>query len=125
MATRLGVFVQSLDKSGKVSGPNATACYEAELKEVLRENLQLKAELRRAQEERGIYSRVLRQKPGVKYPFILQHQDRYAVQPVCRLLGASRISYDAWLERPPLQQSIDDAWILSLFRELHEASGHI
>ena len=54
VATRLGVFVQSLDKRGKASGPNATARHEAELKKVLRKNLQLKAELRRAQEERGI-----------------------------------------------------------------------
>ncbi len=34
--------------------PNATDRYEVELKEVRRENLTLKAELRRAQEERDI-----------------------------------------------------------------------
>mgnify|MGYP003402037742 CR=1 FL=1 len=46
--------MQSLYKWGKVSGPNATEQYEAERKEVRRENLKLKADLRRAQEERDI-----------------------------------------------------------------------
>ena len=54
VAKRLGISVQSLYKSVKVYSPNATDRYEAELKEVRRENLKLKAELRRAQEERDI-----------------------------------------------------------------------
>jgi transposase len=54
VAKRLGISVQSLYKWVKVYSPNATDRYEAELKEVRRENLQLKAELRRAQEEREI-----------------------------------------------------------------------
>ena len=54
VAKRLGVSVQSLYKWTKVYAPNATDRYEAELKEVRRENLKLKAELSRAQEERDI-----------------------------------------------------------------------
>jgi transposase len=54
VAKRLGVSVQSLYKWVKEFAPNATDRYEAELKEVRRENLKLKAELRRAQEERDI-----------------------------------------------------------------------
>ena len=54
VAKRLGISVQSLDKWVKVYAPNATDRYEAELKEVRRENLKLKAELSRAQEERDI-----------------------------------------------------------------------
>ena len=54
VAKRLGISVQSLYKWVKVYSPNATDRYEAELKEVRRENLQLKAELRRAQDERDI-----------------------------------------------------------------------
>ncbi len=54
VAKRLGVSVQSLYKWVKVYAPDATDRYEAELKEVRRENLKLKAELRRAQEERDI-----------------------------------------------------------------------
>ena len=38
----------------EIYAPNATDRYEAELKEVRRENLKLKAELSRAQEERDI-----------------------------------------------------------------------
>ena len=54
VAKRLGVSVQSLYKWTKVYAPNATDRYEAELKEVRRENLKLKAELSRAQEERDL-----------------------------------------------------------------------
>jgi transposase len=54
VAKRLGVSVQSLYKWVKVYSPNATDRYEAEIKEVRRENLKLKAELRRAQDERDI-----------------------------------------------------------------------
>jgi transposase len=54
VAKRLGVSVQSLYKWTKVYAPNATDRYEAELKEVRRENLKLKAELSRTQEERDI-----------------------------------------------------------------------
>ena len=54
VANRLGVSVQSLYKWLKVYSPNAEDRYEAELKEVRRQNLQLQAELRRAQEERDI-----------------------------------------------------------------------
>jgi len=54
VAKRLGVSVQSLYKWVKAYSPNATDRYETEIKEVWRENPKLKAELRRAQEERGI-----------------------------------------------------------------------
>ena len=54
VAKRLGISVQSLYKWVKVYAPNATDRYEAELKEVRRENLKLQAELSRAQEERDI-----------------------------------------------------------------------
>ncbi len=54
VAKRLGVSVQSLYKWVKTYSPNATDQFEAEIKEVRRENLTLKAELRRAQEERDI-----------------------------------------------------------------------
>ncbi len=46
--------MQSLYKWVKVYAPNATDRYEADLKEVRRENLTLKAELRRTQEERDL-----------------------------------------------------------------------
>ncbi|MCA9458432.1 MAG: transposase [Nitrospira sp.] len=54
VAKRLGISVQSLYKWVKVYSPNATDRYEAEIKEVRRENLTVKAELSRAQEERDI-----------------------------------------------------------------------
>lgn len=54
VAKRLGISVQSLYKWVKAYSPNATDRYEAELKEVRRENLKLRSDLRRAQEERDI-----------------------------------------------------------------------
>lgn len=54
VAKRLGISVQSLYKWVKQYSPSATDRYEAELKDVRRENLKLKADLRRAQEERDI-----------------------------------------------------------------------
>lgn len=54
VAKRLGVSVQSLYKWVKDYSPNSTDRYEAELKEVRRENLKLKAALTRTQEERDI-----------------------------------------------------------------------
>mgnify|MGYP000604425660 CR=1 FL=1 len=53
-AKRIGISVQSLDKWAKGYRLDTTDRYEAELKEVRRENLTLKAELRPAQEERNI-----------------------------------------------------------------------
>jgi len=54
VAKRLGISVQSLYKWVKQYSPSATDRHEAEIKEVRRENLKLKADLRRAQEERDI-----------------------------------------------------------------------
>ncbi len=54
VAKRLGISVQSLYKWVKVYAPNATDRYEVELKEVRRENLKLKADLSRTQEERDL-----------------------------------------------------------------------
>jgi transposase len=54
VAKRLGVSVQSLYKWVKDYSPNSTDRYEAELKEVRRENLKLKSALTRTQEERDI-----------------------------------------------------------------------
>ena len=77
IAKQLGASAQSLDKLGKVAVPNATDREEVELKDVRRENLKLKAELCRVQEERDILKKRPRtsRKSGVRYAFILQHQD--------------------------------------------------
>lgn len=59
----------------------------------------------------------------MRYAFILQHQDRYAVQLLCHLLGVSRSGYYAWVTRPVSQRARDDARLLGLIRESYEASG--
>lgn len=66
VARRLGVSVQSLYKWVKAYAPNATDRYEAEIKEVRRENLTLKAELRRAQKEHDILKKQPRTSPKTR-----------------------------------------------------------
>jgi len=61
----------------------------------------------------------------VKYAFIFEHQDRYAVQPLCRLVGVARSEYYAWGKAFPSQRARDDERLLGLIREYHEASGRI
>ena len=59
----------------------------------------------------------------MRYAFILQQQNRAAVQPLCRLLQVSRSGYYAWVTRPVSQRARDDARLLGLIRESYEASG--
>lgn len=54
VSKRLGVSIQSLYKWIKQYSPDATERVEEELREIKKDNLRLKAELRRAQEERDI-----------------------------------------------------------------------
>lgn len=126
VAKRLGVSAQSLYKWVKENSPNVADRYEAELREVRRENLKLKAELQRAKEERDILKKgrsVLCQKPRVKYAFILQHCERYTVKRLCRILAASRSGYYAWLVRAPSNRAVENERLLELIRQSHEASG--
>ena len=59
----------------------------------------------------------------MRYAFIFEHQDWYAVQSMCRLLGVARSGYYAWVTRPPSQRAKDDRRLLGLIRESYEASG--
>lgn len=59
----------------------------------------------------------------MRYACILEHQARYAIQPLCRLVGVARSGYYAWVKRSPSQRARDDARLLGLIRESHEASG--
>ena len=54
VAKRLGVSVQSLYKWIKACAPDENERFEAEIREVRRENLKLKAELQRVKEDREI-----------------------------------------------------------------------
>lgn len=54
VAQRLGVSQQSLYKWIKACAPDEKERFEAEIKEVRRENLKLKAELQRVKEDREI-----------------------------------------------------------------------
>lgn len=60
----------------------------------------------------------------MKYAFILDACDQYPVKRMCRILKVSRSGYYGWLIRPPSQRSIDNARLLGLIRESHEASGY-
>ncbi len=97
VAKRLGISVQSLYKWVNVYSPNATDRYEVELKEVRRENLTLKAELRRAQEERDILKK--RPRTSRKTRSEVRH-DLTASSPVCRATHVSPVGgFPQWLLR--------------------------
>jgi len=54
VARRLGVSAQSLYKWVKVCAPDEKQSFEAEIKEIRKENLRLKAELQQAKEDRDL-----------------------------------------------------------------------
>ncbi|MEW8117145.1 MAG: IS3 family transposase [Candidatus Thiodiazotropha sp.] len=128
VAKRLGVSAQSLYKWLKAYAPDEKDRYEAEIREVKKENLRLKAELQRAKEDRDILKKgrgILRQEPRVKYAFILHNRERYPIRRMCRNLQVSHSGYYDWLIRPPSKRSIENRRLLELIRHSYEASGRI
>lgn len=60
----------------------------------------------------------------MRYAFILGQSKHHSVKQLCHVMSVSRSGYYAWLVRPPSQRAMEDARLLTLIRESHEASGH-
>lgn len=52
--------------------------------------------------------------------FIEAHRERFGVEPVCEVLGASVATYYARKKRPPSERALRDRELLAEIREVHE-----
>jgi len=60
----------------------------------------------------------------VRYAWIEQHRDDYAVIRMCRLLEVSRTGYLQWRSRPPSARAQANAWLDAQVAAMHAASKH-
>ena len=59
------------------------------------------------------------------YEFIKAHRDRYAAEPMCRVLGVAPSGYYEWLQQPISHRAQEDARLLRLIRASFLASHGI
>ena len=59
------------------------------------------------------------------YEFIKAHRDRYAVEPMCRVLGVAPSGYYEWLQQSLSNRAQEDARLLRLIRASFTASHGI
>lgn len=56
------------------------------------------------------------------YEFIKNHQSKFPVDVMCRVLGVTRSGYYAWLKKPVSDRGLEDARLLRLIRASYTAS---
>ncbi len=61
----------------------------------------------------------------MKYRFIAEHQQEYAVSAMCQVLEVSVSGFYAWKQRPPSARQIADEGLSARIRQLHQASHQI
>lgn len=127
VADRLGVSTHSLYKWVKAIRPDKSEQQASELTEAKREVLKLRAQLRRAEEERDILKKaaVLCKPARAKYQIILEHRDQFKVATMCRVLWASRSGFYAWVHKPLSDRAIEDQRLLILIRDSYAASSGV
>ncbi|WP_207303160.1 IS3 family transposase [Pseudomonas gessardii] len=124
-AERLGVSTHSLYKWVKAVTPDKTEKQASELLEAKSEILRLRAQMRRLEEERDILkkgSAVLRQGTRVKYRFMNEHRDQYAITTLCRVLRVARAGFYQWLHKPVSDREKENGRLLGLIRDSYAAS---
>nr|WP_210543235.1 IS3 family transposase [Rhodoferax sp. PAMC 29310] len=126
VAKRLGMSDKSLylwvrlaqQQQGVGSGENASLKAEVS---------RLKAELKRANEERDIPKKgrnVLCQTVRVKYAFMAAHQSQFRVSSMCRVLRIQRSGYYAWKTRPKSSRSLaDESLLLNIKQSFEDSLG--
>jgi transposase InsO family protein len=58
----------------------------------------------------------------MRYRFIQQHEGRFSVSSLCRVLQVSRSGYSAWKKRPPSERSQQETKLLMQIRAVHDES---
>ena len=61
----------------------------------------------------------------MKYRFINDHRHEHGVATMCRVLGANRAGFYAWLHKPLSDRAIEDQRLLTLIRDSHAGSGRV
>nr|MDA3878552.1 IS3 family transposase [Halothiobacillus sp.] len=56
----------------------------------------------------------------MKYAFIQNHRHEHRVVLMCRVLGASRAGFYAWVDRPPSQRALADMALLKEIKVVHK-----
>ncbi|MBG0511091.1 IS3 family transposase [Agrobacterium sp. MOPV5] len=124
VSQRLGVSQHSLyewKKKFSSSSGNQASDQSEEIR-------QLKKELARVTEERDILkkaNRVFRQGCKVKYAFVAQHQQRFSVRMMCRLLRIHPSGFHAWLRMPLSKRACEDKRQIDLLQTAWEESGKV
>ncbi|WP_299095806.1 IS3 family transposase, partial [uncultured Metabacillus sp.] len=89
-------WVKKYGQQPEVKAVQTFSTPEAELKA-------MQKQIRDLQEENEILKKgnaLLREKPSVKYEFILENSSHYRVEKMCSVLGISKSGYYKWLKRP-------------------------
>lgn len=61
----------------------------------------------------------------MKYRFINDHRHEHGVATMCRVLGANKAGFYAWLHKPLSDRAIEDQRLLTLIRDSHAGSGRV
>ncbi|WP_257011487.1 IS3 family transposase [Pseudomonas lundensis] len=126
VAARLGVSVHSLYAWVKrYTKPQEQRVEEDDQSAEVR---RLRAELKRVTEERDILKkgrRVLCQGVRLKYAFIKQQADHYAIRRLCLTLKVHPSGYYAWLSEPKSARAKDDQRLLGLIKHSWLESGGV
>ncbi|WP_086788519.1 IS3 family transposase [Pseudomonas sp. GM25] len=126
VAARLGVSVHSLYAWVKrYTKPQEQRAEEDDQSAEVR---RLRAELKRVTEERDNLKkgrRVLCQGVRLKYAFIKQQADHYAIRRLCLTLKVHPSGYYAWLSEPKSARAKDDQRLLGLIKHSWLESGGV
>ncbi|MCW5853916.1 MAG: IS3 family transposase, partial [Anaerolineae bacterium] len=58
----------------------------------------------------------------MRYAFIAEYNEKFAVTDLCRVVGVSTSGYYAWRQRPPSQRQADNERLVELIRVAHQTS---
>jgi len=58
----------------------------------------------------------------VRYAFIAEHSEQFAVTDLCRVVGVAPSSYYAWRQRPASQRARDNERLVERIRWVHRTS---
>jgi putative transposase len=60
----------------------------------------------------------------MKYEFIMNHRSQHRVKKMCRVLKVNESGYYRWKRRKPSQRELEEAQLVAVMREIHEAHKH-